>query len=54
MAESTRNMCLYLLLPEDTSCEGDDCPHPKALRTCKGVLWFCLSLLAGLGLDRLG
>jgi len=53
MGKATGNVCLYLLSPEDTSCEGGECRYPKAVRRCKAVLWLCVSILVGVGLGRL-
>ena len=47
------DVCRYLLLPEDSACHGAECSYPKPLRACKALLWIGLSVLAGLGLDRL-
>lgn len=53
MDRGVGNMCRYLLLPEDISCEGAGIHYPASVRACKAVLWIGLSILVGLGLNRL-
>lgn len=53
MTKPNKNVFLYLLMPEDSAGAGDDCLQPMVLKAGKAILWLCLSVLAGLGLDRL-
>lgn len=57
MGKAIGNICRYLLLPEDTSCEGMGCLkqlcHSRAAGACKAVLWLGASILFGVGLGQL-